>query len=193
MAIGAGFRTSFGIKTNGTLWAWGWNEDGQLGIGGVDSNIHYIPTQVGTATNWVSVDGGDIHTVALRSDGSLWSWGNNDYGQLGNGTTTPSYSPANVVVAGCSLSTTNFVEQKTVLVVYPNPSDKEVTINYKGIENVDTIEIVDILGKTVYNTPALSNNSFSTTLNLPNLQSGNYILILKNENKLIVSEKLIVR
>ena len=49
-----------------------------------------------TAWNWRSVSAGSSHTVAIRADGSLWAWGNNDYGQLGDGTTTDRYSPVRI-------------------------------------------------------------------------------------------------
>ena len=72
------------IKSDGTLWAWGDNYAGQLGYG---SNVNRtVPTQEYTqSTNWSSVSAGDNHTVAIKSDGTLWAWGNNMYGKLGNG------------------------------------------------------------------------------------------------------------
>lgn len=70
------------IKTNGTLWTWGDNTYGQLGIGA--SAYKSSPTQVGSLTNWkqVSASGG-LHTVAVKTDGTLWAWGYNSTGQLG--------------------------------------------------------------------------------------------------------------
>jgi alpha-tubulin suppressor-like RCC1 family protein len=72
------------LKTNGTLWAWGENFNGQLGIEGVDDQ--HSPVRVGTETNWVAISAGEGHSVALRSDGTIWSWGWNAFGQLGHGT-----------------------------------------------------------------------------------------------------------
>ena len=70
---------------NGTLWAWGYNENGQLGIGTTDDVNR--PVQVGTDANWRAIATGDSHSAALRADGTLWVWGFNASGQLGNGTT----------------------------------------------------------------------------------------------------------
>ncbi len=70
--IAAGFDDSFGIKNDGTLWAWGLNDFGQLGIGNFDATP--IPVQVGSAT-WTKVCAGFINTAGLQSDGSLWVWG----------------------------------------------------------------------------------------------------------------------
>lgn len=74
---------SLAVKTDGTLWAWGSNSFGQLGLGMTDDTA--LPTQVGKDTNWKKVSAGKLHSFAWKADGSLWGWGNNLYGQLGNG------------------------------------------------------------------------------------------------------------
>jgi len=71
------------IKSNGTLWAFGRNLYGQLGIGNFTNQS--VPVQVGTDSDWATVACGNSHTVALKKDGSLWVWGWNMYGQLGTG------------------------------------------------------------------------------------------------------------
>ncbi|WP_181248446.1 fibronectin type III domain-containing protein [Flavobacterium magnum] len=82
------------IQTNGTLWGWGGNGNGELGIGNtVQQNS---PVQVGTATNWKYVYAGLNHTIAIKTDGTMWAWGRNTYGQLGDGTTTNRLSPVQV-------------------------------------------------------------------------------------------------
>lgn len=191
--IAAGFRTSFAIKPNGTLWSWGWNESGQLGQGTQDSNHHNVPVQVGTASNWVTVDAYDGHVVALRADGSLWSWGWNIHGELGTGDLEYKSTPFNVPIAGCTLSTNEFSTNKVKIVVYPNPASQEVSISYQGLEQVEIIELVDALGKVVFSTQALGNTNFKSTLVLPQLPSGNYLVLLKNKNQIIASEKLILK
>ena len=191
--IAAGFRTSFAIKPNGTLWAWGWNESGQLGQGTQDLNFHNVPVQVGTATNWVSVDANTAHIVALRADGSLWSWGRNVHGELGTGDLEYKSTPFNVPIAGCTLSTNEFSTNKVKIVVYPNPASQEVSVSYQGLEQVEIIELVDALGKVVFSTQALGNTNFKSTLVLPQLPSGNYLVLLKNKNQIIASEKLILK
>jgi uncharacterized repeat protein (TIGR03803 family) len=86
--VAAGYSHTIGLKTDGTLWAWGYNSDGELGNGVSDANSHPTPTQVGTATTWTHVVTHGYHIIAIRSDGTLWGWGYNSYGQVGNGTTT---------------------------------------------------------------------------------------------------------
>jgi len=85
---------SFGVRSDGTLWAWGNNIDGQLGDG--TTNGKALPEQIGTATNWLYVNEGDGNTEAIRTDGTLWSWGYNYYGQLGDGTLTDRHGPVQV-------------------------------------------------------------------------------------------------
>lgn len=85
--VAAGLGYTIVLKSNGTLDAAGLNDSGQLGIGSTEQNkVHFYP--VGTETNWASIAAGDHHALALKSDGTLWSWGSNNYGQLGDGTTT---------------------------------------------------------------------------------------------------------
>ncbi len=85
--ITAGYRVSAGIKTDGTLWAWGRNTGGQLGQGYYDSSSHNVPLQVGLATNWVDVKFGFDFMLVKNSIGELWGCGYNYSGQLGQGST----------------------------------------------------------------------------------------------------------
>lgn len=94
VAVAAGCIYTLGVKADGSLWAWGYNAQGQLGLG--DTNERYTPVQVGTATDWVVVAAGDFHSLALKADGSLYAWGRNDSGQLGLGDTTNHYTPTYV-------------------------------------------------------------------------------------------------
>jgi len=94
-AVAAGSNHTVALKSDGTLWAWGNGLSGQLG-NGTDINSN-VPVQEFTkATDWVAVTAGNGHTVALKSDGSLWAWGANNHGQLGNGTNINSNVPMRV-------------------------------------------------------------------------------------------------
>jgi hypothetical protein len=73
------------IKKDGSLWAWGWNGAGQLGIGSLTDK--HTPTEVG-GSNWTSVSASMGCTFAIKTDGSLWAWGSNDQGELGTDTTS---------------------------------------------------------------------------------------------------------
>lgn len=84
--VAAGDGHTVALKTDGTLWAWGNNADGELGDG--TTAIATTPKRVGNAINWVSVDAGESHTVAMNSQGLVWGMGDNSFGQLCNGTNT---------------------------------------------------------------------------------------------------------
>ena len=77
------------IKDDGTLWAWGRNDRGQLGLGDTDSRLS--PVQVSNATDWVAVDAGRDFSVALNDQGQIFVWGDNQAKQLG-GATIASFS-----------------------------------------------------------------------------------------------------
>lgn len=92
------------LRADGTLWAWGDNSLGGLGVGTSTgpqmcpggNACSTIPAQVGTASNWSAVATGSFHTVALCSDGALWAWGYNLFGQLGLGDTNDRNTPTRV-------------------------------------------------------------------------------------------------
>ena len=82
------------IKTDGALWAWGENSDGQLGDGTtVDKSS---PVQVGALTTWAQCSPGYKQSQALKTDGTLWAWGSGANGTLGQGNTTNYSSPVQV-------------------------------------------------------------------------------------------------
>lgn len=83
-AIAAGAEHSLALRQDGTLRAWGHNGFGQLGTGGPPANFP-TPQVVSGLTHVVAVAAGDAHTLAVRDDGTLWAWGNNSNGQLGDG------------------------------------------------------------------------------------------------------------
>jgi alpha-tubulin suppressor-like RCC1 family protein len=78
-----GYFNSFGIKTDGTLWVWGSNEEGALGLNQAhDVGHRSSPTQV-PGTTWSSIATGNSFTMAMKTDGTLWAWGYNESGALG--------------------------------------------------------------------------------------------------------------
>ncbi len=73
------------IADDGTLWAWGSNDKGQLGDG--TTTYRHTPVQVGTDRNWKQVKAAVLYSLAVKTDGTLWAWGWNEYGALGIGNT----------------------------------------------------------------------------------------------------------
>ena len=85
------------IKTDGTLWGWGSNQNGRLGTNNAVSSSYSSPTQIGALTNWSKVATSPTHfTIATKTDGTLWAWGDNDFYTLGLGDTVDRSSPVQV-------------------------------------------------------------------------------------------------
>ena len=86
--VAAGFNHTVALRSDGTVWAWGWNYRGQLGdgTGGNWDDYRSTPVQVRNLNNVIAIATGPNHTVALRNDGTVWAWGWNYLGQLGDGT-----------------------------------------------------------------------------------------------------------
>jgi alpha-tubulin suppressor-like RCC1 family protein len=99
--VAAGYYFSVALKSDNTVWGWGSNDAGQLGNGTLASSD--TPRQVvgpggsGVLTDVAAISGGYSHTAALRTDGTVWAWGLNIYGQLGDGSTGYSRTPVQVV------------------------------------------------------------------------------------------------
>jgi Bacterial Ig-like domain/Regulator of chromosome condensation (RCC1) repeat len=78
----------------GQAWAWGRNNIGQLGDG--TTTDRNSPVQVSSLSGITTVAGGELHSLALKNDGTVWAWGHNRAGQLGDGTNTERNSPVQV-------------------------------------------------------------------------------------------------
>jgi alpha-tubulin suppressor-like RCC1 family protein len=92
----AGFEHSLGLRTNGTIWAWGSNSSGQLGDETTVSKSSPVSV-VGGFTDWCGVSAGSNHSLGIRTNGTIWSWGSNNQGQLGDDTFVSNSSPVSVV------------------------------------------------------------------------------------------------
>jgi alpha-tubulin suppressor-like RCC1 family protein len=110
-AIAAGMEFSLAVDSTGAVWAWGRDDNGQLGLSSLNLTDQYIPVQItlpATAGKITQVAAGVYHALAVGANGSVWAWGGNSNGQLGvgtvNGITADSTSP--VQVMGLSGATT---------------------------------------------------------------------------------------
>jgi alpha-tubulin suppressor-like RCC1 family protein len=93
--ISAGHYHSLAADSAGNAWAWGRNNNGQLGDGTTQKRTR--PVRVGTLTSVHLLAGGRDHSLALKNDGTVWAWGSNAFGQIGDGTTTRRLSPVQVL------------------------------------------------------------------------------------------------
>lgn len=93
-------KSAAAVRTNGTLWTWGRNNKGQGGRGSTGGNTGNTPQQVGALTNWSTsankIVMGCYNVAAIKTDGTLWTWGFNIAGSLGNNSTSDTNSPAQV-------------------------------------------------------------------------------------------------
>lgn len=108
--VSAGGLHSLGLRTNGTLWAWGFNGNGQLGDGATTSRLSPVSV-IGGFCDWCQVSAGMRHSIGLRTNGTLWAWGCNAFGELGINCTTSFSSPVSVIsgFTWCQVSAgTNF-------------------------------------------------------------------------------------
>ncbi|MFD2330935.1 S-layer homology domain-containing protein [Cohnella sp. GCM10020058] len=101
---GDGGHLAVALESDGDIWTWGTNNYGQLGDGAPDSDTSWSPVKQtimdgSSQVKFKQVSGGNHHALALDADGNLWAWGKNNYGQLGDGTTTSGGLPHKIAFA----------------------------------------------------------------------------------------------
>ena len=90
--VSAGLYYTLAVRSDGTVWSWGLNGNGELD-GSANKTVHLTPEQVPGLSGITQVATDGFHALALRSDGTVWSWGTNDHGEVGDGTTKARLSP----------------------------------------------------------------------------------------------------
>ncbi|MEY2564930.1 MAG: large repetitive protein [Verrucomicrobiota bacterium] len=105
VAIASGDNFCVAVKSDGTVWAWGSNASGQIGIGSTTNQKFAVQVKLtgGAAlTGVIDIACGSNHAIALKSDGTVWTWGSNTNGQLGNGTTAQATNPVQTKTASAT-------------------------------------------------------------------------------------------
>ncbi|HET9327474.1 MAG TPA: FlgD immunoglobulin-like domain containing protein [Candidatus Eisenbacteria bacterium] len=92
IAIRAAGYSSYALKSDGTVWAWGYNADGQLGVGSIQQQN--VPVQVPGLTGIRWIEASQSNAYAIGSTGECYAWGRGDMGAIGNGSAAPQYTPA---------------------------------------------------------------------------------------------------
>ncbi|SEN94699.1 stalk domain-containing protein [Paenibacillus sp. OV219] len=97
--ISSGYRHTLFLKEDGTVWAVGGNEHGQLGNGQISNGekLFTEPMQILGLSDVIHIAAGDNHSLAVKSDGTVWAWGGNEHGQLGDDTRENRLNPRLVV------------------------------------------------------------------------------------------------
>ena len=114
-SVSAGGYHTAAIKTDGTLWLWGNNQNGQLGTNDRTHRSSPIQTVAG-GNDWKQVSIGNFHTLAIKTDGTLWGWGNNAQGRLGDNTQVHRSSPIQTVAGGTDWKQVNCGGSHTVAI-----------------------------------------------------------------------------
>lgn len=172
--IAPGLYQTIGLKTDGTLWAWGYNNYGQLGLGSINGN-YFSPTQIGTDNDWTDVETGPYFGAALKATGEIYTWGRNDYGQLGTGNTTNRSTP---VLVNCPAALNNENFNLLSATIYPNPVKDILTISSNT--EITRISIYNVLGQEVISEKL---NAKEGVINTSGLQSGAYVVKVESDSK----------
>jgi alpha-tubulin suppressor-like RCC1 family protein len=117
--VSGGFHTA-AIKTDGTLWTWGFGTSGQLGTNDVTNRSTPVTTFAG-GTNWKQVSGGSGHIAAIKTDGTLWTWGFGTSGQLGTNDVTNRSTPVTTFAGGTNWKQVDCGDNHTAAVTYQDP------------------------------------------------------------------------
>ena len=96
LSVSGSYQSLSGIRPNGTIWTWGRNDYGQAGQNSLVNTTISSPVQVGALTDWAVSNTGLGHTLALKTNGTLWAWGYNIGGQLGKNDVISRSSPVQV-------------------------------------------------------------------------------------------------
>jgi RHS repeat-associated protein len=134
-AIAAGETHVLALKSDGTVWAWGSNGSGELGNGDRRLRNQLAPVQVSNLSGVVAIAGGGLHSLAVKSGGVVWAWGDNRYGQLGDGTTTNSNVPVQSQMTG--------VAAPAPFMVLPTESVPPETAFNHGVNTGETADPVN--------------------------------------------------
>lgn len=98
ISVSLGWEHGLAIKSDGSLWAWGWNGEGQFGNGVLSIGATW-PVLIDNQNNWTEVVAGQYHSIGIKSNGTMWVWGDNYYGQLGIGSTVDVPTPTQIGTA----------------------------------------------------------------------------------------------
>lgn len=137
-AVAAGASHSLALLSDGTVWAWGLNSSGQLGINSTVNSSKAV--QIQSLTSVSAIAAGRVHSLAVKSDGTVWAWGNNGSGQLGTGNTNSSLVPvqASTITGAMSVSANGYTYRNStspsgpLTVIVPTTADWSLALRSDG-------------------------------------------------------------
>jgi RHS repeat-associated protein len=154
VAVSSGYYHVLALKGDGTVWSWGYNNYGQLGTG--NGGINYsIPAQITSLDGVIAIAAGQYHSLALRSDGTVWAWGYNAVGQLGNSTTANSSIPvqvqglpSNIVAIAAGGYHSLALDANGNVWGWGYDSDGELGFGTSGYSYVNAVQLTSLTGVT---------------------------------------------
>ncbi len=170
-AIAGGYDFSLFLKTDGTVWACGRNDNGS--IGDSTTTTRPAPVQVHLLSGVNSIAAGWFHAICTKSDGSVWSWGSNGSGQLGNGTSTTLEVLPVQVMKLCQSTSVPHDPAVSILSVSPNPVSTHTVIRTDKAFVRATFILYDSYGRVVRRINDVSGNSL--VIYRGDLPAGMYI------------------
>ena len=172
---------------SGTVWACGYNSNGQLGDGTTTDS--WIPIQMNLITGVNSVEGGGVHSLILKNDGTVWACGRNVVGQLGNGTTIDSSIPVQVVnlcsILTSVLNTFSFSEGSFVA---PTLNNGKFSITFQPYSKEKYVGIYNSIGKKIIEQKTVSEK---TEIDLSSQPNGIYFVTVLDEGNNLVVRKIV--
>ncbi len=184
VAISAGILHVLALRNDGTVWAWGNNWSDQLGNDTIPRSL--IPIQVLGPPNGdvVAISAGEYHSLVQRGDGTVWGWGDNSDGQLGDGTLLNSWLPVQMTGLCQTVNSIPVSTQRGVLNIFPNPSTGTFTVD--ATRSAD-IEVRNAVGQEILHCVV---NGARSEIDLSSQPYGVYVLTIRTAGQ-VISRKLI--
>ena len=193
--ISSGMETGFALKNDSTVWAWGRNSEGEVGDGTLTTTA--LPVQVAGLSQITEVtEGNTVLSMALKIDGSLWTWGAWSY--PGNGSTyginaTPVQANYLCTVTAPSTLPPPLIEpicDQSSFIIYPNPSSGEFSITTSGCKS-EEIKIFNALGQLVKEVELI--NTTQCEVDMMGIVKGIYFVHITEDQKDVRNAKIIIQ
>ena len=141
-------------------------------------------------TNIIAIESQFTHSLSLKDDGTLWAWGDNTYGQLGNGTNIASNIPVQTINLCQVLNTSDKNFDNDTISVYPNPSNGLFQIALQNMEIIDgELDVYNIFGQRIYLT---ANIQQQMQIDLSNFSKAIYFIKIHIGSK-IYNKKIVIQ
>jgi len=180
IAIACGGNHSLALKNDGMVWAWGWNNNGQLGDSSTLDKHSAVKVKPNFGGGIISIAAGYYHSLALKNDNTVWAWGEDALGQLGNGAGGNSTTP--ILTNSCLSTAIEEISGNLSLTVIPNPSNGNFIVeNHKKYQSM-RLNICNIMGEKIYQSEITNAKS---EINISGQPNGIYFLTLSNSQTLV--------